>query len=463
MNAAKVKVCRVETLAGAKMAAATGVDFIGLHAIDQDSFESSEADRFREITCWLLDRAPACVPVLVTRSTNAAFIADTMSKMKVSVVQLHECVPAARFLPQLARECGTRGIPAPLIVKSIAVEGTDRAKAAAELDEWLPWAWAVLLDASTTGGTGQTINWEIASGLFSHVSHGRTFLAGGISGGNAAAALDSTKAWALDAQTSTAIPERRNPRLKSFAETLSLVASGHGVDCNGLMRCYRWRRSNPRLLFSPSELNDDEFGHCSEALARSGADGVQIDVADGTAGVQPWSVGALEWASRCSQRMPEFPLWVHCFSRDGQWIRRTVDEVQKANPHFVGLLVQPGLEIDEAHALCTELEASLQLPVILSVTVGEFERAGGRALSLRRQRWQLTAPDANSARRAERISHAVGLLVSTAARVQLDRAVDRPLLESLGTLPHCVTLGRGLVRSPESMARWIIEKLGAQA
>jgi phosphoribosylanthranilate isomerase len=462
MSAAKVKICRVETLAGAKMMAAAGVDFIGFHAIDRNSFGPSEAGRFREISRLLLNRAPNCIPVLVTRSTDASFIADAVLEMKISIIQLHERVPAAEILPQLARECVRRGLLVPLILKTIAVEEAGRERVADEVDEWVPWAWAILLDTTTSGGTGRTINWEVAANLFSHVGHGRTFLAGGISGRNAAEALDSTRAWALDAQSATEIPHRKDPRLKSVIETLSLIASSRGVNYDELVHCYRWRRSDPRLLFSPTELNDSEFSHCSEALARSGLDGVQIDVGDGTAGVPPWPVGASEWASRCNLLMPEFPLWLHCFSFVKQWVLRTLDEVRDVNPHLVGLIVQPGLEIEASDALCNELEESLQLPVVLSVTVGELERAGERALKLQRRRWQLTTPP-DSTRRVERISRAIGMLARGNARVQLDRAVDRSLIESLEILPHCATVGRGLLQSSESSARLIIEKLEARS
>jgi phosphoribosylanthranilate isomerase len=462
MSTSKVKVCRVETLAGAKLAAAAGVDFIGLHAIDRTSFGPSEAGRFCEITRFLFNQAPNCTPVLVTRSTDAAFIADAVSEVKVSIVQLHERVPPAEILPQLARACMTRRIPVPLILKTIAMEDAGRKRVAAEVDEWVPWAWAILLDTTTSGGTGRTINWEVAADLFSRVGYGRTFLAGGISGRNAATALGSTRAWALDAQSATDIPHQKNPRFKSIVEVLSLTASTCSVDYDGLVRRYRWRRSDPRLLFSPTELSEDEFGHCSGTLVRSNLDGVQIDVADGTAGVSPWTVGASELASRCNRLMPEFPLWLHCFSRDEQWLQRTLVEVQKVNPHFVGLIVQPGLEIEASDALCNELEKCLQLPVVLSVTVGELERAGERASMLQRRRWQLTTPT-DPTRRAERISRAIGMLAGGNARVQLDRAVDRPLIESLETLPHCATVGRGLLQSSESSAKWIIEKLETRA
>jgi hypothetical protein len=112
--------------------------------------------------------------------------------------------------------------------------------------------------------------------------------------------------------------------------------------------------------------------------------------------------------------------------------------------------------------LCNELEESLQLPVVLSVTVGELERAGERALKLQRRRWQLTTPP-DSTRRVERISRAIGMLARGNARVQLDRAVDRSLIESLEILPHCATVGRGLLQSSESSARLIIEKLEARS
>ncbi len=89
IHANAVKVCRVDTLAGAKIAASAGVNYIGLHAISPLSFSRSQEKSFSEIVKFLSNEIPECTPVIVTRSINAAFIKRVCLSSGAKIVQLH--------------------------------------------------------------------------------------------------------------------------------------------------------------------------------------------------------------------------------------------------------------------------------------------------------------------------------------------------------------------------------------
>ena len=97
------------------------------------------------------------------------------------------------------------------MIKAVGVDGAavTRASAAAVPDDA-----TVLLDAhdpARRGGTGRTVDWEIAAGV---AAERRVFLAGGLGPANAGAAVRAVRPYGLDVSSGVeSAPGRKDPAL----------------------------------------------------------------------------------------------------------------------------------------------------------------------------------------------------------------------------------------------------------
>lgn len=483
MSRISVKVCQIDTLPAVKMAAGMGADYVGLHAITPSETDFYPARRalFPRIAEYCERAMRGCRPVLLTKSEDARFVARACAIAQARTIQLHGPFPHGHVIEPLKREFLRHGFDEPPeLIKVIQVrEGISPASVLEEIRLWLPHVVAFLFDSAYEGGTGETIrNWSMVREAIAQLPDSiGTFIAGGISGENAAAALDATRASGVDAQSRLEIKYRevtdpdvtnrkslRNPHVKDPRAVCGLIAAARGSSPDEVMRSYREARSRPRLLFSPSELESSTAKAALVELAYTDVDGVQVDGADGSAGVESnhWRIGVEEWAALVFKLAPEMPLWLHLFSNDDQWIANTVRAAIGANPHVVGVFLQDGRPALEGHERCARIEQALGVVHVLSMTSRAIASdATVEQVARLRKQWQITAPEPSGETpgdaddRAERVAEAVEKLTRSGGYVHLDRSVGLPLLrtlQKLGRPPHGATAGRGLLGVPLQQA-----------
>jgi phosphoribosylanthranilate isomerase len=464
---ALVKVCRIDTTHGAKLAARANADFVGLHAIDPVQFDARRQETFASIVALLSTREPTCTPVLVTRSTDASFVAMALKATGAQWVQLHEAVPRS-FADTLADASRAIGIPKPHIIKVFALSDADPTVLKEEVVRWLPHSDAVLFDKSSRGGTGELVDWTVAADVGTAVSHGRLLIAGGLSVENVGALVDATHVWGVDAQSSLELRGPKDPYIKSPKQVVEFVAAAKSLSSDLSWSRYRWRCSNPSVLISLSDLEERERDRMILEGARAGSnlDGFQLDVADGTA-----DVSAKLWpppealAQLLRDNAPEVPLWLHVFSADVEFIERIARDVGAINNHLVGVFVQPHRGTEEASEILAKARSRLRMPVVFSVTAGMVASGGIAPVAADQGCVQVTTPGSGTLEeRAQRLSSVIQSLRASGCRVHLDRQVAPSLVRSLSARPHGVTIGRALGDRPvteavDEMARLLEEPL----
>jgi phosphoribosylanthranilate isomerase len=440
------KICRVDTVAGARIAGFAGADFVGLHAIDAQRYDEKRRHAYLAIVDALKRDIPSCIPVLVTRSRDPSFVSKVTSDLEISYVQLHEPV-APSFVYELKLACGLLGKRPPHIIKAFSL-AAEPSTIQSEIYEWRALCDIVLFDKSTRGGTGEIVDWRIAAKVASSVSHGRVMLAGGLSADNVLDAIQQTGVWGVDAQSKLEVSGRKKPYLKDVTAVIEFVASAKSVSRELAGKHYRWRRCSPKVLLSLSDLPMAEClrfvtESCEASLA---FDGFQLDASDGTAGVaaKMWD-DPVGMAAEICRASPEAPLWLHLFSSDTQWIASTVERTLAVNRHLIGAFVQPDAEVANAMQMATDMERFLGFPVIPSFTVSSVERIANFDVAPRGGLVQVTAPASGAMeQRAERASEAVRRLRAAGVRVHLDRMVSAALLSAMPSKPDGVTIGRAI-------------------
>jgi phosphoribosylanthranilate isomerase len=434
-----LKVCRVETLLGAKLVASAGADLIGVHAIDRDRFSPQRAHLLARIAGYLRRDAPHCQPVLVTRSSDADFIAGVCHQTGISIVQLHASPMSPDMVRELEPQFSARKLAPPAIIKNVPQAAGD----SHELKRWSSLAWGILVDKNDRGGTGSQVDWDLARRAFASVHHGRTWISGGLNPDNVLDALAQSGAWGADAQTGLEFRGPEGPRreMKDVTRIIAMAARVHGLDVRVAASRYRLRRSRPRILFSPTEMNVVQASALLSDLVATSIDGVQVDAADGSAGVPPWPVDPAEWGRLIWARIPEAPFWLHLFSRDVEWMAACVSRVQHENPHLIGVLVQDDRTAAYACASADSLAARLNLVVGVSLTVDQVE--GSEVAFEQRDLWQITAPK-RPEERASRVSRAIMRIKAAGAWVHLDRGITLSLVKDLTSSPDGITIGRAI-------------------
>ena len=201
----KVKVCGITRVEDALLASDLGASAVGF-VFWPPSPRYLDPAAARAIAA----RLPGDVaPVGVFVDPPAEEVRRVVEAVGLAAVQLHGDEPAAfcRALPYR-------------VIKAVGVAEADATREAAGA---VPAEATVLLDARDPvrrGGTGRTVDWEIAAAV---AAERRVFLAGGLGPANARAAVRAVRPYGLDVSSGVeAAPGRKDPaRLRGFFDEVA--------------------------------------------------------------------------------------------------------------------------------------------------------------------------------------------------------------------------------------------------
>lgn len=201
----KVKVCGITRVDDALLASDLGASAVGFVFWPRSPRHVAPAEA-RAIAA----RLPGDVaPVGVFVDPSAGEVRRVVEEVGLAAVQLHGDEP-----PAFCRELPYR------VIKAIGVDGADGTRAAARE---VPAEATVLLDArdpERRGGTGRTVDWEIAAAV---AAERRVFLAGGLGAANVGAAIRTVRPYGLDVSSGVeSAPGRKDPtRLRAFFDEVA--------------------------------------------------------------------------------------------------------------------------------------------------------------------------------------------------------------------------------------------------
>jgi len=179
VNAIRVKICGITSVADAKLAVQAGADAIGLVFYER-SPRAVSIEQAREIA---ISVGPFVTVVGLFVDAEEAFVNDVLAKVGLHVLQFHGN-ESREFCEQFKRP----------YVKAIRMRPQlDVTQAIAEYSS----ATGILLDAyrpGVPGGTGETFDWQRVPSQ----SPKPIVLAGGLTAQNVAAAVESTQVYGVD-------------------------------------------------------------------------------------------------------------------------------------------------------------------------------------------------------------------------------------------------------------------------
>ena len=201
----KVKVCGITRVDDALLAGDLGASAVGFVFWPRSPRYLDPAEARR-----IAARLPGDVaPVGVFVDPSAEEVRQVVEQVGLAAVQLHGDEP-----PAFCRELPYR------VIKAVGVEEAAATRAAAVA---VPEEATVLLDArdpERRGGTGRTVDWEIAAGI---AAARRVFLAGGLGPANARVAIRTVRPYGLDVSSGVeSAPGRKDPaRLRAFFDEVT--------------------------------------------------------------------------------------------------------------------------------------------------------------------------------------------------------------------------------------------------
>ena len=201
----KVKVCGITRVDDALLASDLGASAIGFVFWPRSPRYLDPAGA-RAIAA----RLPGDVaPVGVFVDPSAEEVRQVAEQVGLAAIQLH-----GDESPAFCRELPYR------VIKAVGVVGAAATRAAAGA---VPAEATVLLDARDTerrGGTGRTVDWEIAAEI---AAARRVFLAGGLGAANARAAIRTVRPYGVDVSSGVeSAPGRKDPaRLRAFFDEVA--------------------------------------------------------------------------------------------------------------------------------------------------------------------------------------------------------------------------------------------------
>ena len=201
----KVKVCGITRVDDALLASDLGASAIGFVFWPRSPRYLAPAEA-RGIAA----RLPGDVaPVGVFVDPSAEEVRQVVEEAGLAAVQLHGDEP-----PAFCRELPYR------VIKAVGVDGVAGTRAAVAA---VPADATVLLDArdpERRGGTGRTVDWEIAAAV---AAGRRVFLAGGLGASNVRAAIRTVRPYGLDVSSGVeSAPGRKDPaRLRAFFDEVA--------------------------------------------------------------------------------------------------------------------------------------------------------------------------------------------------------------------------------------------------
>jgi phosphoribosylanthranilate isomerase len=202
----RVKVCGITRTEDARVAAAEGVDAVGLVFYEKSP---------RYVDLDAAHRIAAAVPPFVTRvgvfvDAPRALLVRLIRDVPLDAVQLHG--------DETPEDC--RDLPA-RVIKGVRVRDADRLGALADYGEV---ADALLLDAWSSkapGGTGETFDWGLARQVTSGMP---VILAGGLNPSNVVQAIREVRPWGVDVSSGVeSAPGIKDPgRIREFVSQCTL-------------------------------------------------------------------------------------------------------------------------------------------------------------------------------------------------------------------------------------------------
>ena len=206
----KIKICGITNLADALLAAKAGADYLGF-ILWPGSKRYIRPDNVQIIATLLrqLSQCPTLVGVFV--NDPAGVVANLLDICNLDIAQLSGDEPAS-FVGDFQ---------SPLYGRSYkTIRPASLTEAEAEAEWYLPPAahpeWPHLLldtpDPFLRGGTGRTINWDMAAKLSETIPN--LMLAGGLTPDNVAQAVAKVRPYALDVASGVEIsPGQKSPDL----------------------------------------------------------------------------------------------------------------------------------------------------------------------------------------------------------------------------------------------------------
>ncbi len=188
----RLKVCCIESVAEARLAAASGADALGLVSAMPSGPGVIEDGAIAEIAASV---PPPAEPVLLTSKVSPDEIAAQAEAAGIRTLQLVRHLPLDALLELRRLDRRLR------LWQVIHVEGPDAvglarsyqgAAHALLLDSGRPSA-----DVAELGGTGRPHDWSVSRAVIAAVQI-PVFLAGGIQPSNVTQAIDEAKPWGID-------------------------------------------------------------------------------------------------------------------------------------------------------------------------------------------------------------------------------------------------------------------------
>ena len=221
-----VKICGLSRLADLRAAERLGAAYVGLIVEVGRSPRSVTRHQAR-----LLARAARALPVMVTTCEDPDRIAELARFVQPGVVQLHS------FRPGLLRSVAglAPNIECWQVVSVEAEEGFDPAAPRALLGEAIAaGADKVLLDASRggeSGGTGLTLDWDLAASLVAAAGDTPVILAGGLDPGNVGEAIRRVRPAGVDVSSGVEVAGNTKSLalIRSFFQAVGEVTAGEGT------------------------------------------------------------------------------------------------------------------------------------------------------------------------------------------------------------------------------------------
>jgi phosphoribosylanthranilate isomerase len=188
----RVKVCCIASTDEADLAIAAGADALGLVSAMPSGPGPIPEDDIASIVRHVGARAAT---VLLTSRQNAAGIGEQLDRIRPTVVQLVDDLPAPEYLALRAAH------PDVALMQVIHVQG---AASVADATRVAPFVDAILLDSGNPtaavkelGGTGRVHDWAVSRAIRDAVSL-PLFLAGGLRTSNVADAIGTVQPFGVD-------------------------------------------------------------------------------------------------------------------------------------------------------------------------------------------------------------------------------------------------------------------------
>ncbi|MEL7463459.1 MAG: phosphoribosylanthranilate isomerase [Pseudomonadota bacterium] len=214
----RVKVCCIQSIAEARIAADAGAHLLGLVGAMPSGPGPIDDEVVAEVAAWA---PPGVASVLLSSETTAEGLVDHVSRCRPAVLQIvDDPEPGARAALRAAH-------PGVKLMQVIHVENEsaiDAAKAAEDAD-------AILLDSGRPsapvkelGGTGRAHDWSISARLVKAVAR-PMFLAGGLKAENVGEAIRAVRPFGLDLCSGVRTDDRLDPvKLAAFMTAVRAAA-----------------------------------------------------------------------------------------------------------------------------------------------------------------------------------------------------------------------------------------------